>query len=121
MLNRFPTKNILPVFSDWFEFGDTNFLTLLLLEGAINLPSPLDAFFGTFLLQLPLGDERGNVCADIGANLFRGTKGCRLSAKSLGWAAWSNVHGIGRDGKGQNGKGKGSHFAGFLRCFQQKI
>ena len=112
---------MLPVFSHWFELGDTNFLTLLLLDGARNFPSPLDAFFGTFLLQLPLGDESGDVCADIGANLFRSTKGCRLSAKSLGWAAGSNVQGIGRDGKGQDGKGKGSHFAGFLRCFQQKI
>ena len=121
MLNRFPTKNILPVFSDWFELGDTNFLTLLLLDGARNFPSPLDAFFGTFLLQLPLSDESGDVCADIRANLFRGTKGCRLSAKSLGRAAGSNIHGIGRDGKGQNGKGKDSHCAGFLRCFQQKI
>ena len=59
---------------------------MLLLDGARNFPSPLDAFFGTFLLQLPLGDESGDVCTDIGANLFRGTKGCRLSAKSLGWA-----------------------------------
>ena len=98
-----------------FVHGHTNIFTLLLLDGAGNFPSPLDTFFSTFLLHLPFGNEGGDVCADIVANLFGGAKGSRLSAISF-----VNATGISRDGKGQNGKGKGSHSDGLLGSFQQK-
>ena len=105
----------LPILSNCFELGHTNILALLLLDGERNFPGFLDAFLGTFAFHFPLSDKGGNVCADIFANLFRGAKGCRLSAIScLGKTTGSNIQGIGRDGKGQDGKGKGFHLDGLL-------
>ena len=75
----------IPVFSNCLVFGNTDILTLLLLDGARNFPSFFNAFLVTFFLHLEIGDKGNNIMANILAGFLVSAKFNRFWLLTIGF------------------------------------
>ena len=75
----------IPVFSNCLVFGNTDILTLLLLDGAGNFPSFFNAFLVTFFLHLEIGDKGNNIIANILAGFLVSAKFNRFWLLTIGF------------------------------------